>query len=195
MKNKKIGILGGSFDPPHNSHKAIVNFCIKNKIVDEVWIIPSFNHLQKNNIASFEDRIEMCKLMFTGWLKPVKVLDIDKLNGQGSAFNLMGLLYNEYEDYDFYYIIGRDCADNIDTWVNYKTLIRTTPFIIFQRSDYVSKECGWIERSHHQQFAIDGCDWNSTALRKILKPRCYRVAEFMTSKKVIKYIIKEGLYS
>ena len=57
----KIGILGGTFDPPHNAHLEIAKRSIKQFDLDKVIFIPSGNPWQKKDATPFIHRYEMTK--------------------------------------------------------------------------------------------------------------------------------------
>lgn len=197
-RNKVIGIFGLSGDPPQASHKTIIDHCIKYNLVDEVWVIPSHSHTQKTNIASFNQRMKMCTLMFTGWFKPVKVLDYDFYNPSGTMYRLMEMIIkdHQFDNVKFKIIIGRDCADNIESWYNWKYLIDKYPFIVFDREEFkYQKHLEWYNRSKHQLIiSNDDLDLSSTYVRKLIKEDRFHLVNTATNKKVVKYIIKNKLY-
>ena len=60
----KIGIFGGSFNPPHKMHKEIAIELIKKHYVDKVIFVPTGSKYKyKNNLLSDKVRLEMLKLM------------------------------------------------------------------------------------------------------------------------------------
>ena len=59
---KKIGILGGTFDPPHNAHYEIARRAIEQFQLERVIFIPSGTPWQKDSKTSFEDRYKICLL-------------------------------------------------------------------------------------------------------------------------------------
>ena len=59
----KIGILGGTFDPPHQAHLEIANRSIKQFTLDKVIFIPSGNPWQKKDATSYRHRYEMTKIL------------------------------------------------------------------------------------------------------------------------------------
>ena len=63
----KIGIFGGSFNPPHNMHKNIALDLIKNKYLDKVIYVPTGNKYNKKGLANQNDRYNMLKLMIEGY--------------------------------------------------------------------------------------------------------------------------------
>lgn len=203
-KTKKIGVYGGSFNPPHISHKAIIDGCIKAGIVDEVWIIPSNNHTQKNNNVSFYHRVNMCKIMFKRLFHPVKVKNDDLHNHSGRTLDLMYILNFKYnrtnyerqnKKYEFYIIIGEDCADNIESWCEWKRLISEYKFIVVKRNDYFRYDSkDWYKKNPHKFISLDGCWFSSTYLRGMLSKGHLNLASMLTSPKIVRYVTKKSLY-
>ena len=60
----KIGLFGGSFNPVHYAHGELVRGVLEEKIVDEVWVIPTKEHVFGKNLTDFEDRVNMLNLVF-----------------------------------------------------------------------------------------------------------------------------------
>lgn len=200
---KRVGIFGGSFDPPTVSHYDIIDGCIANKVVDEVWVIPSNNHTQKNNYASFHQRMKMCKIMFKRLFHPVKVKDDDLHNHSGRTLDLMNILNLKYnrtnkhqnKKYEFYIIIGEDCADNIESWCEWKRLISEYKFIVVKRNDYFRYDSkDWYKKNPHKFISLDGCGFSSTYLRGMLSKGFLNLATMLTSPKIVRYVTKNSLY-
>jgi nicotinate (nicotinamide) nucleotide adenylyltransferase len=190
---KRIGIFGGSFDPPHHNHKDIIEQCLQMKLVDEVWVLPAFHHVQKENATSFEQRIKMCKIMFEKFLKPIKVKDFEVCNRSGATLDMVRILRGMFNRYSFSVIIGRDCAENIETWVQYKTLIQEVPFIVFEREHCGDYKKDWYLNEPHRLINNKGSFISSTDVRKLLSKGHYNVAGCLTSEKLIDFIRKEKI--
>lgn len=190
---KHIGILGGSFDPPHKSHKAVIDKCFQMKLVNEVWVLPTYHHVQKIPQASFEQRIKMCKIMFERFLKPIKVKDFERCNRVGSTYNLIRILKGMFEKYRFSIIIGRDCAENIESWIEYQDLIQTIPFIVFERQYWGEFNHTWYLKEPHQLIHLPGSFISSTMIRKLLRQDHINLASHFTNVKLVNYIQKEKI--
>lgn len=191
-----IGIFGGSFDPPTSSHKAIVDDCLKRKLVDQVWVCPTFNHTDKKNIASFEQRMEMCKIMLTGWFKPVKICEYEKMNPSGRTCSLIWRLEDLYPNHKFKIIIGEDRADKIKDWLNWTMLIEEYSFIVFKREDYASFNIKhWYDKSPHIVIKNEDCWMSSTYIRHLIALECFELLRIVGIKpKLISYILKHKIY-
>jgi nicotinate-nucleotide adenylyltransferase len=59
---KEIALLGGSFNPPHVGHLMAAWYVLATEPVSEVWLLPSYRHPFGKELASFADRVEMCRL-------------------------------------------------------------------------------------------------------------------------------------
>ena len=62
----KIGILGGTFDPPHNAHKEIANRALEQFGLEKILFIPSGISWQKNGVSDYESRYNMTRLLIEG---------------------------------------------------------------------------------------------------------------------------------
>lgn len=192
-----IGIMGGAFSPPTISHKAMAVDCIRRKLVDEVWVCPAYNHVDKKNLVSFDHRMAMCKKHFKGLFNHIKVCDYEKDNSSSRTYNLIVDLDSKFPKHTFKIIIGQDRADNIQEWYKWKFLIQLVPFIVFERADYVSMtdSTPWYLNAPHSFIQNNKDCWaSSTSLRRLLSKQHYNLASLLTSDKVISYIQKHNLY-
>ena len=82
-QQQRVGVFGGSFNPPHVGHVLAAAYLLSMAAVDRVLVIPVFRHPFAKTLASFEDRLAMCQLAMT-WLPQVEVSDIERqLGGEG----------------------------------------------------------------------------------------------------------------
>ena len=76
---KNIGLLGGSFDPPHKGHLYISLEAKKLLKLDEIWwLVTPQNPLKIHQPASYLERVKNCKIMTKN--KPIKIKEIEKKN-------------------------------------------------------------------------------------------------------------------
>ena len=62
MSLTKIAVFGGAFDPPHRGHAAVARHLTG--LFDEVWVMPAYKHMYDKRMTPYEDRLEMCNLLF-----------------------------------------------------------------------------------------------------------------------------------
>ncbi len=138
MKNKIIGLLGGSFNPIQNDHIRIALETIEKKLVDEVWLVPAKLHPFEKNLISPNLRLNMIKLAIKSYPK-IKLCDIE-LNEETSqkSFTTQTLkrLKNENPSLKFIFIIGSDNLSSIEKWNDFEYLKDNIEFIIHERKGY-----------------------------------------------------------
>lgn len=115
---KKIGILGGTFDPFHKGHFMLAKTAYEQFELDEVWIMPNGNPPHKRNIeqTDFEIRCEMIRLAIKG--VPYMVL-CDYEGSEDSyhfTYQTLGEFKKMYPKDEFYFIIGADSLRDFPTW-------------------------------------------------------------------------------
>ena len=115
---KRIGILGGTFDPFHKGHFMLAKTAYEQFELDEVWIMPNGNPPHKRNIeqTDFEIRCEMIRLS----IKEAPYMVLCEYEGSEDSYHFtyqtLGEFKKMYPDDEFYFIIGADSLRNFPTW-------------------------------------------------------------------------------
>ncbi len=141
MKKIRVGILGGSFNPPHSGHLHISNLAIKRLGLKQLWWIPTIQNPLKNESikSSYASRIKLCKAL-TKNNPNIKVKDIErKLFGASKKFytyNLLKRLKQLYPNYEFYFIIGADSLVSFHKWYNYKKIPELAEIVVISRTGF-----------------------------------------------------------
>lgn len=161
---KKIGLLLGSFDPPHIGHVWAANYAL-NQGLDEVWVVPAWSNPCKKGQTDYTHRLEMCNHAFNNFEK-IKVSIIDgsfkstyTYEGLEKLLSITNIVYQELKDLghqqiQFYIIGGTDIARSINTWKHSDWILKNFKLLEVPRGGYKGAELG-IECS-------------SSALRKLL---------------------------
>ena len=136
---KRIGVLGGSFDPPTISHLQLASETLNMKVVDEIWMIPCGHRSDKQNQVAAEKRLEMVQAAVNDYFPrnfPIKVDDIEVKNGkQIQTYYLLQMLQEQHgPNYHFVFMIGSDLVPSLHTW--HPKMISEPSFIIFDRKGY-----------------------------------------------------------
>ena len=128
-----IGILGGTFDPPHFGHLEVARNTLETGLVDEVWFVPCLIHRFAKSPAPFEDRLAMCELMLKD--EPnTKVSDFEKtLTRPGYALDLIVALKAVNPGNAFRLIAGTDIWFERESWFKYDEVIKHAPPIYVKR--------------------------------------------------------------
>ena len=164
-----VGVLGGTFDPPHKAHIKIAERSIEQFNLDKVIFIPSGNPWQKKDATSFIHRYEMTKILIKE-SHSFEISDIENSQKKPSYTSETLKKLNQPKE-KLYFILGSDAAMNIKTWKNYEILPSLTNFLIALRSeDSIEK----LDKNFPFDYEIilgDKLNLSSTSLRKELKER------------------------
>lgn len=115
---KKIGILGGTFDPFHKGHFLLAKTAYEQFSLDEVWIMPNGNPPHKKNIeqTDFEIRCEMIRLAIDD-TPYMKLCDVEgSEESYHYTYETLGEFHRCYPEDQFYFIIGADSLNDFPTW-------------------------------------------------------------------------------
>ena len=117
-KRKKVGIMGGTFNPIHFGHLLLAETAYQQFDLDEVLIMPTKNTYYKkmNNLVQAEDRVNMVKLAIED--NPHFVLSREELNRDGTTYTVDTLtrLTAQEPDSRFYFIMGADSLYHLESW-------------------------------------------------------------------------------
>lgn len=136
----KIGIYGGSFDPPHRGHKNIAEFVIKKLDLDKLLIVPiGIASHGKNNLTSAQKRMKMCELTF-GDIKNIEISSVEiEMEGISYTFKTLEALIKKYgQEHKYFEIIGEDSAAYFDKWKEYKKILELSTVVVLKRRGYTS---------------------------------------------------------
>ncbi|AXF54658.1 nicotinate-nucleotide adenylyltransferase [Salicibibacter kimchii] len=135
---RKIGILGGTFDPPHLAHLMIAQEAMDACTLNEVWFIPTSipPHKQNEDMASVNDRVEMTRLAISNRSSfRLCTIELDR-KGPSYTLDTINILKRAYANDEFYFIIGSDMAVSLHTWNGIEELKKLVTFIVTTRPDY-----------------------------------------------------------
>jgi nicotinate-nucleotide adenylyltransferase len=128
-----IAIFGGSFDPPHIGHEAIVNRSLEVLDIDKLFVIPAFlpPFKQKYHFSP-KDRFNLSKQLFKN--KQVEVLDYEiKQNNPTPTINTVKHIISTINPNNIYLIIGADNLSSIHLWQDFEQLKDLVSFIVISR--------------------------------------------------------------
>ncbi len=115
---KKIGILGGSFDPIHQGHLNIAESARAEFSLDEVWFIPAGHspNKEESSMTAAKVRAEMTALALLDY--PYFKMSPMEIEAQGTSYTYRTLtkLCERYPDVQFYFIMGADSLDYLEEW-------------------------------------------------------------------------------
>lgn len=193
----KIGIFGGTFDPPHKEHLNICLNCKSELNLDKILVIPSGTPPHKpDKKTDKEMRLSMVKTAFSTF-PFIEISDIE-INEQISyTYNTLENLKLIYKNAELYLIIGSDSFNEFETWKNTQSIIKNCKIVIANRENSLvdsNLKAGFISKYKTKPQIINFCgqDISSKALRMFLE---FKVYDDSVDKDVFDYIVKNNLYS
>ncbi len=201
MECRKIGILGGTFDPIHNAHLLLGESAREQFGLDRVIFIPNqLAHFKKRTeISSGEERYQMVKMAISD--NPYFTcsrLEIDKPQGSYTidTINDLKLMYPGDE---LYLILGADSVIGIDTWYNAKELLSSCIILAAVREeddlsslDKKRRELKKMYNADIRLLTFNRIDISSTDIRERVK--IGRSVRYMLPDECIEFICIKGLY-
>jgi nicotinate-nucleotide adenylyltransferase len=186
---KKIGILGGTFDPPHIGHLIVGNEVLQALRLDEVRFMPNHipPHKQKSNKVSDEDRLRLIELAVLD--NPGFKVEDFEINRQGTSYTYETILeLRKLEpETEFFFIIGGDMIEYLPKWHKIDDLIQLVQFVGVKRPSYdVSTEYPIM------MVDIPELVLSSSIIRD--KLLAGQTVKYLLPDCVIKYIEENGLY-
>jgi nicotinate-nucleotide adenylyltransferase len=198
---KKVGIMGGTFNPIHNGHLFLAEHAFEQAGLDYVLFMPTMNPPHKTgiDIASAEHRINMVKSGIKS--NPHFVISDIELNRPGITYTsdtLKALKENE-PDTDYYFIVGADSLMMMDAWMEPQTVFRLSTIIVGGRGQFSYEQLD--EQIRHLENTYDGkiilldmphMDISSENIRdRVNKGKSIR---YYVPDEVASYINMNGLY-
>lgn len=130
---RRIGLMGGSFNPIHLAHVNMARAALDGGYVDEVIFLPTGNPPHKAGLTDKEDRYAMTCLAVKGQENmDVSRVEIDR-EGMIYTVDTLGILRNEMPDCAFSYLIGADTVFQLHTWKRIEELITLCSFLVCMR--------------------------------------------------------------
>ena len=151
---KNIGLLGGSFDPPHKGHLYISLEAKKILKLDDIWwLVTPQNPLKVNRPASYSERIKNCKLIIKN--QPIKIKEIEKKINSKFSYQTIKYLNKHYKNINFFWLMGADNLINFHEWQNADKIFNEIPIVVFRRYGYNNKALKSYTSNVYKNFRIN----------------------------------------
>ncbi len=117
-KKRRIGIMGGTFDPIHNAHLALAQRAYEQFALDCVWLLPNGNppHKRDRKQADVDCRMEMVRLAIEG-IPYLELCELERCDqGYHYTYETLRILNENWSDTQFYFILGADSLFDFEQW-------------------------------------------------------------------------------
>ena len=134
----KIGILGGTFDPAHKGHLEITKQAKKRfELKSIVWAITKQNPFKDESKSDLRSRMKFAKKII-GKNTYIKVKFYEEKIGSNRIIDLIRHL-NKGKHNEIYFIMGADNLINFHKWYKWKSIIKKSNILVFDRQGYKAK--------------------------------------------------------
>ena len=139
-KNKKsdyvkIGILGGTFDPPHKGHLYISKIALKRLGLKKIlWVITKKNPLKNKPYLKLKERMKLSKEI-TKKNKKISIKYFDEQIRSTSTFNLLNYIKRKTKA-DLFFLMGSDNLKKFHKWKNWKQIPELAKIVVFPRKNH-----------------------------------------------------------
>lgn len=163
----KVGLLGGSFNPPHQGHVHISELAIKKLGLNQVWWIPTAqNPFKKKSLyENYATRVAKCRAL-TKLNHKLHIKEFDDIYTE----KLVRRLKARYKNIEFFWIMGADNLENFHKWKNFKKLVELIPIAVFSREKFLRhvRKAKIFNLKIHSKFLVfhtKNLDISSTQIR------------------------------
>ncbi|MBN1593984.1 MAG: nicotinate (nicotinamide) nucleotide adenylyltransferase [Candidatus Coatesbacteria bacterium] len=198
ITRRKVGILGGTFDPVHNGH-LIAAACVHEFLgLDRLLMIPCAIPPHKPNraVASPRERLEMLEIATAGDPR-LEASDIEaKRGGASYTIDTLRCLKSREPEDRFFLILGNDAFAEIATWKEYEALLQEVELVLMLRAGYARDEVlarmpAGLTRMIADAPCIEGPDGGQAALERGKKYYAVQVPQIGISGSMVRALVKE----
>jgi nicotinate-nucleotide adenylyltransferase len=191
---KRIGLFGGSFDPPHAAHLALAHIALDRLQLDELrWVPTGVAYQKQRALMPAPDRREMVRAAIDN--EPRFTLETCELDRQGPSYSIDTVRQLAAAGQaEWFLIIGQDQYANLHTWHEWRELVQLVTMAVASRRGEAPRASAEVMAVPHRVVALPlpRMDVSATEIRKkIAEGRDYTD---MVPDAVARYIDQHHLY-
>ena len=178
QKDKKIGLLGGSFNPAHQGHIYISEQAIETLKLDEVWwlVNPQNPFKEKKDMLPLPERMEIASHLVKN--PAIKVMDLEKESGTRHTADTLDYITKKYPGTKFVWLMGDDLLPDFHLWKDWQKIPEMVDIAVFPR---VIDEKD-LDNIPAVRFLKDENKWNYVRI----VPKSFSSTEIRNNKDIIK---------
>ncbi|MEE1255788.1 MAG: nicotinate-nucleotide adenylyltransferase [Lachnospiraceae bacterium] len=197
-QTRKIGIMGGTFNPIHNGHVALADAAYKTFSLDKVLFMPSGNSYMKQHVLDNSKRVSMVsKAIESISYFELSTIEVERFGNTYTSETLQQLT-QQNPDVQYYFIMGADSLFHIEKWKDPEIIFQLSTLICMVRDDYnmadIKKKGAELAQRGADILYLNmpKIDISSTDIRNRVK--LHQSISELVPEKVEKYILQEHLY-
>ena len=190
----KIGVFGGTFNPPHNGHIRLAKAAADELKLDKLLVIPSCipPHKIAAKLADGQERLEMCRLAFGGDPRfEVSPMELER-GSRSYTVETLRELKALYPDSELYFIVGSDMLESFDKWYLWQEILSLSVLCAASREEGYNPDLSRFGKlaERIKIITLDPLEVSSTQIRN----SAGEVSPELLDPKVAAYIREHGLY-
>ena len=173
IKRKRVGILGGGFNPVHVGHLSIANYMADYAQLDEIWFVVSPQNPFKEQDELLDENIRIHLLnLAVAQDKRFKTCDIEfKLSKPSYTYATLDELKKEYPHFQFTLIIGGDNLQSFHKWKNYEVILQNHDIFVYPRLNSGEIDEHFVNHSKIHRVRAPVIELSSTFIRESIKSK------------------------
>ena len=171
IKKRKIGILGGSFDPAHKGHLQISKEAAKRlKLKTIIWAITKKNPFKKKSKTKLSSRLRDCKKVI-GKINYIKVKFYENILKSNKTIDLINYFVKNKKN-KVYFLMGADNLIHFHKWHKWEVISKKCTIVVFDRYGYKKKSLNSktfkkLDKTNLKFIEFNKVNISSSQLRKI----------------------------
>lgn len=163
IERRRIGLLGGSFNPPHQGHREISLTAMDRLGLDAVWwlVTPGNPLKDPKTYAGYEDRLRLARLVANH--PDIVVSDFERRRGLVYTADTLAALHALNPNAAFVWLMGADGLENFHRWKDWRHIAQTVPIAVFNRPGHGEAALAGEAAQAFAAFRIDESDAASLA--------------------------------
>ena len=129
---QRIGLFGGSFNPPHSGHLHVAETALKRLKLDWIYWLPARGNPLKQAPAKFYDRVHAVRQLI-GHHPRMFVSDFEHWANVTYTVDVLGHFMRHCPNADFVWLMGADSLQNFHDWRNWQQVAETLPVCVVSR--------------------------------------------------------------
>lgn len=133
---QRIGLLGGSFNPPHAAHRLISQIALRRLGLDQIWwIVTPGNPLKgRHELLPLAERVALGRVMADD--RRIRVTDFERELGSSFTAATLGHLRLRWPGVDFVWVMGADCLAQFHRWQHWRQIFALLPIAVVDRPEW-----------------------------------------------------------
>jgi nicotinate-nucleotide adenylyltransferase len=180
----KVGVFGGSFNPPHVGHVLACALVVSTQDVDRLLVVPTYRHPFAKDLAPYDDRVRMCELAMSPLLG-VEVSRVEEeLGGESRTLRTLEHLAATHPDWQLRLVIGSDLLAEAPRWFRFDAIERLAPPLVLARAGAEAAGPGPVQLP----------EVSSTQVRAAIARGAWDELDDLVPRKVLEYVRLKRIY-